>query len=179
VHDWKEIVRRRLTPLPLEPGRREEVIEELSHQLEDAYKEALSAGASEPAALRRSLVQFNDWENLRKDVFRAVKAEELPVWQQRGILSPKRPWVWATLVLSLALLTLSGFRQSLTTLSVPFNTDPWEESFFSTRTLGQMQLFANNMDGTPPLFRYRGGPSLAHAKSFCCSQVRHLCDPAF
>jgi hypothetical protein len=139
VHDWKEIVRRRLTPLPLEPGRREEVIEELSHQLEDAYKEALSAGASEPEALRRSFAQFNDWENLRKDVFRAVKAEELPVWQQRGILSPKRPWVWVALLLSLALLALSGFRQSLATLSVPFKTDPWQESFFSTRTLAQIE----------------------------------------
>jgi len=139
VHDWKEIVRGRLTPLPLEPARREEVIEELSHQLEDAYKEALSAGASEPEALRRSLAQFQDWENLRKDVFRAVKAEELPVWQQRGILSPKRPWVWAALVLSLALLALSGFRQSMATLSVAFKTDPWEGSFFSTRTLGQME----------------------------------------
>jgi hypothetical protein len=139
VHDWKEIIRRRLTPLPLEPGRQEEVIEELSHQLEDAYKEALSAGVSEPEALRRSLAQFNDWENLRKDVFRAVKAEELPVWQQRGILSPKRPWVWATLLLTLALLALAGFRQALTTLSVPFKADPWEESFLSTRTLGQME----------------------------------------
>jgi hypothetical protein len=139
VHDWKEIVRLRLTPLPLEPGRREEVIEELSHQLEDAYKEALSAGASEPEALRRSLAQFNDWENLRKDVFRAVKAEELPVWQQRGILSPRRPWVWATLVLSLALLALSGFRQALTTLSIPMNTGPSQDGFFSTRTLAQIE----------------------------------------
>jgi hypothetical protein len=139
VHDWKEIVRRRLTPLPLEPGRREEVIEELSHQLEDDYKEALSGGASEAEALRRSLAQFKDWENLRKDVFRAVKAEELPVWQQRGILSPKRPWVWATLVLSLALLALSGFRQSLTTISVPLKTDLLQEGFFSPRTLGRIE----------------------------------------
>jgi hypothetical protein len=36
-------------------------------------------------------------------------------------------------------LAFSGFRQSLATLSVPFKTDPWEESFFSTRTLGQME----------------------------------------
>ena len=139
MHDWKEIVRRRLTPLPLEPGRRDEVIEELSHQLEDAYKEALSAGVSEPEALGRSLAQFNDWENLRKDVFRAVKAEELPVWHQRGILSPKRPWVWATLLLALALLSLAGFRQALTAVSVSFKADPWQESFFSTRALAQME----------------------------------------
>jgi hypothetical protein len=139
VHDWKEIVRRRLTPLPLEPGRREEVIEELSHQLEDAYKEALSGGASEPEALRRSLAQFNDWESLRKDVFRAVKAEELPVWQQRGILSPKRPWVWTALILSLALLALAGFRQALTTVSLPLKTDLLQEGFFSPRTLGQIE----------------------------------------
>lgn len=139
MHDWKEIVRRRLTPLPLEPARREEVIEELSHQLEDAYKEALSAGASEPEALRRSLAQFNDWDNLRKDVFRAVKAEELPVWQQRGILSPKRPWVWAALVLSLALLALSGFRQALVTLSIPLEMGASQEGFFSIRIPGQIE----------------------------------------
>lgn len=139
MHDWKELVRVRLAPLPLESARRAEIIEELSQQLEDAYKEALLGGASEPEAVRRSLAQFNDWEGLRKDVFRAVKAEELPVWQQRGILSPKHPWVWAALVLSLALLALSGFRQSLATLSAPFKTDPWDESYFSTRTLGQME----------------------------------------
>ena len=139
MHDWKEIVRRRLTPLPLEPGRRDEVIEELSHQLEDAYKEALSGGASEPEALRRSLAQFKDWENLRKDVFRAVKAEELPVWHQHGILSPKRPWVWTALALSLALLGLSGFRQALTTLSIPMKIGPSQDGFFSTRTLDRIE----------------------------------------
>jgi hypothetical protein len=76
---------------------------------------------------------------LRKDVFRAVKAEELPVWQQRGILSPKRPWVWTALILSLALLTLSGFRQALATLSIPIETGLWQDGFFSTRTLGQIE----------------------------------------
>jgi hypothetical protein len=139
VPDWKELVRIRLTPLPLEPGRREEVIEELAQQLEDAYTEAIAGGASEPEALRRSLAQFKDWEDLRKSVFHAVKAEELPVWQQRGILSPKRPWVWTALLLSLALLAVPGFRQALVTLSLPTETHPWREGFFSTRTLSQIE----------------------------------------
>ncbi|HUC53575.1 MAG TPA: hypothetical protein VMR90_05995 [Candidatus Cybelea sp.] len=139
MHDWKELVRVRLAPLPLESARRAEIIEELSQQLEDAYKEALLGGASEPEAVRRSLAQFNDWEGLRKDVFRAVKAEELPVWQQRGILSPKRPWVWAALLLSLALLGLFGFRQALVTLSVPIAPDVWQDRIFSTRTLREIE----------------------------------------
>lgn len=139
MHDWKELVRRRLTPLPLEPRRREEVIEELSQQLEDAYTEALAGGASEPEALRRSLAQFKDWEDLRKNVFHAVKAEALPVWQQRGILSPKRPWVWTALLLSLALLTFSDFRQALVTLSIPIYANPWRDGIFSTRTLARIE----------------------------------------
>ena len=90
MHDWKELVRNRLSPLPLEPSRREEIIEELAQQLEDAYDEQLAGGASDSAALQRSLAQFQDWEGLRKNVFHAVKAAELPVWQQSGILSPRR-----------------------------------------------------------------------------------------
>jgi hypothetical protein len=138
MHDWKELVRVRLSPLPLEPGRREEIIEELALQLEDAYSEALAGGASEPEALRRSLAQFQDWEDLRKNVFHAVKAAELPVWQQSGILSPRRPWVWTALILSLALFALFGFRQALAALSFPLGNS-WSERAFSARTLDPIE----------------------------------------
>jgi len=138
MHDWKELVRVRLTPLPLEPSRREEIIEELAQQLEDAYTEALAAGASDPEALRRSLAQFKDWEELRKNVFHAVKAAPLPVWQQSGILSPRRPWVWTALLLSLSLFTLFGFRQALATLSIPLGNS-WSDRVFSARTLDHIE----------------------------------------
>jgi hypothetical protein len=139
MHDWKELVRVRLTPLSLEATRREEIIEELAQQLEEAYHEAVAGGASDSEALHRSLAQFKNWEELRKDVFRAVKAEELPVWQQNGILSPRRPMVWIALVLSFALLGLFGFRQALGTLSVSFAQSPWTNRLLSARSLGKIE----------------------------------------
>ena len=138
MHDWKQLVRVRLSPLPLERSRREEIIEEVAQQLEDAYSEALAGGASDPDALRRSLAQFKDWEDLRKNVFHAVKAAELPVWQQSGILSPRRPWVWTALVLSLALFALFGFRQALATLATPLGSS-WSDRVFSARTLDSIE----------------------------------------
>ncbi len=139
MHNWKELVRVRLTPLPLEASRREEIIEELAQQLEEAYHETRSGGASDSEALHRSIAQFKDWEDLRKDVFHAVKAEELPVWQQNGILSPRRPVVWIALILSLALLGLFGFRQALGTLAVPFAKNPWADRSLSSRSLGKIE----------------------------------------
>jgi hypothetical protein len=139
MHDWKELVRVRLAPLPLEAGRREEIIEELAQQLEDAYGEALAGGASDSEALQRSLAQFKDWEHLRMDVFHAVKAERMPVWQQNGIFSPRRPVVWIALILSLALFGLFGFRQALATLYVPFKKNPCSDRLLSARSLGRIE----------------------------------------
>jgi hypothetical protein len=139
MHDWKELVRVRLTPLPLEAARREEIIEELAQQLEEAYSEAIAGGASDSAALHRSLAQFKDWEDLRKAVFHAVEAEEFPVWQQSAILSPRRPAVWIALVLSIALLGLFGFRQALETVSIPFVMVSSNDRSLSARTLGRIE----------------------------------------
>jgi hypothetical protein len=137
--DWKELVRAKLTPLPLEASRREEIIEELAQQLEEAYNEARSGGASDSEALERSLAQFKDWEDLRKDVCHAVKAERLPVWQQNGILAPRSPVFWLALILSFALLALFGFRQALGALSVPIAKSPWAERSLSARSLSKIE----------------------------------------
>jgi hypothetical protein len=138
MHDWKELVRVRLSPLPLEPSRREEIIEELSQQLEDAYTDARAAGADDSEALQRSLSQFKDWEDLRKNVLHAVNAAKLPVWQQSGILSPRRLWVWTALVLSLALFALFGFRQALATLSISLGSSS-SDRMFSARMLDPIE----------------------------------------
>ena len=139
--DWKKIVRAKLGTMPLENGRREEVIEELAEQLESAYQEALGQGISEQEAVRRSLEQFKDWEKLRSEVFHSVEGMRLPVWEQNGVFAPRRPPVWIVLGLTLLLLALPSFRQALEILPVP-GSDPadWSSRVFSERELRRLEL---------------------------------------
>ena len=44
--EWKPEIRRRLTPLKLEPTREAEIVEELAQHLEDCYAELLAGGAT-------------------------------------------------------------------------------------------------------------------------------------
>lgn len=117
--DWKKIVREKLGTLPLTNGRRDEVIEELAQQLESAYEEALAQGINEKEAMRRSLAQFKDWEKLRSELFQSVEGARLPVWEQSGFFSPRRPPVWFALALSALVFVLPAFRQALSILPLP------------------------------------------------------------
>jgi len=138
--DWKKIVREKLGRLPLNNGRREEVIDELAQQLESAYEEAIASGASEPEALRRSLAQFSDWEKLRSDVFRSVEGTQLPLWEQNGIFAPRRLPVWIALALTLVLLLVPAFRQALETFPVPGRSPTdWNSKVFSEKVLRRIE----------------------------------------
>lgn len=117
--DWKKIVRERLGTLPLNNGRRDEVIEELAQQLESAYEEALAQGINEQEAMQRSLAQFKDWEKLRCEVFQSVEGVRLPVWEQNGAFAPRRWPVWVALGLSALLFALPTFRQALEMIPLP------------------------------------------------------------
>ena len=119
MDDWKAIVREKLSPLPLSNERADDVIEEIALQIESAYDEARREGASEEEALARAFAQSGDWEKLRSRVFRSVEGGLLPVWQQRGVFSPRRFPVWIALLLAFAFLASPGFRQVLTMLPVP------------------------------------------------------------
>ena len=105
--DWKKIVGDKLVSLPLDEPKRGDIVEELAQQLEAAYQEELARGVPRAEAARRSLAQFQDWEKLRREIFQSASGAALPVWQQKGILSPGRPVVWIALVLSLAFLPCS------------------------------------------------------------------------
>jgi predicted permease len=60
MHDWKSLVRERLTNLRLTPAAESELIEEVAQHLEDHYRELCSAGASEEEAHQNTLAELND-----------------------------------------------------------------------------------------------------------------------
>jgi putative ABC transport system permease protein len=58
--EWREELRRRLTPLGLPPAREAEIVEELAQHLEDRYRELRSRGASDDAAQRAALDEIGE-----------------------------------------------------------------------------------------------------------------------
>jgi hypothetical protein len=138
--DWKKIVREKLGSLPLTNGRRDEVIEELAQQLESAYEEALAQGIHEQEAMRGSLDQFKDWENLRNEVFQSVEGTHLPIWEQSGIFAPRRWLVWISLLLTVVLFATPTFRQALTIIPIPGrNLSEWNARAFSEKALRRIE----------------------------------------
>src|ERR1700732_2963529 len=141
--DWSKIVREKLGSLPLAASQQDEIIEELSQQLESAYEEELARGVSQVEAMRRSLRQFQDWESLRRDVFESAGGTQLPVWELNSIRSPRRLPVWIALPVSLAFLALPSFRNSLRIGPLTNHLDAWSSSAFSERALNQIEKFAD------------------------------------
>ncbi len=73
--NWKNYVREHLPPLGLSGAREAEICEELAQQLEDAYSEAVAAGASEETAAAHAASQIPDWQVLAREL---REAEQRP-----------------------------------------------------------------------------------------------------
>src|SRR5262245_61323079 len=119
--EWNEEIRKRLTPLKLDPAREAAIVEELSQHLDDCYEESLAAGASPAEAARRTLAELSESETLQREMRRVERpAPQEPIvlgtnrrtnmiadrWQDlrfgaRMLL--KRPGFAAIVVLSMAL----------------------------------------------------------------------------
>jgi len=71
--DWKQEITRRLVGLNLEPTRQNEIVEELSQDLEDRYSELLSGGATREAAYLATLSELNDSDLLSRELRRVER----------------------------------------------------------------------------------------------------------
>jgi len=117
-HDWRRIVRERLSTLRVETGREGEIVAELAAQLEDVYREALSRGMSEADAYQHSLSQFPDWKRLRLDIRRAEEGDGLMNRRVRVFWLPAVATIAVT-VLCMFLTYLAGWRWILNPREVP------------------------------------------------------------
>lgn len=139
MFDWKMLVRRKLGPLPIDPAKEEEIVDELAGQLESSYQEELARGVGHAKAARVSLQHFQDWEKLRGEIFKSVEGAQLPVWEHKGLFSPRRPVVWFALALAVTFLLLPSFRKALRLLPLSSHYDAWDSSAFSDRALRRLE----------------------------------------
>jgi predicted permease len=72
--DWKLEIKERLASLRLEPARESEIVEELSHHLEDRYAELLAGPATPDEAYRATLAELSDGEMLAHELRRVERA---------------------------------------------------------------------------------------------------------
>lgn len=78
MRDWEAFVRRNLSLPELQPEREKRIVRELSVQLEDFYRDALSLGLTEGEAEAFAEKQVSDWESLASDVRNADSANIRP-----------------------------------------------------------------------------------------------------
>ena len=90
--DWNEYVRRNLSLPELTREREDEIREDLARQFEQAYRDALSHGATEDKAAAHARSHVPDWESFISDVYRSERRHarsRLANWQEQS-LEPSR-----------------------------------------------------------------------------------------
>jgi len=65
--DWKPLIRARLLSVRLDAARENEIVEELSQHLDDAYRELRSGGASHAEAMRMAVEEIDDRGRLARE----------------------------------------------------------------------------------------------------------------
>jgi putative ABC transport system permease protein len=83
--DWSAHVRRHLRLQGLDAAREAELVEDVAHQLDDAYREALAAGLAETEARARAERHITDWAALARDLSSSPRLRQPAVdrWSNR------------------------------------------------------------------------------------------------
>src|SRR5258708_27537684 len=102
MHDWQELVRRRLSGLTLDATEKDEVQAELAAHLAETCEELHRRGMTEEEAVRRTLSQVEDWQKLTR-LIQTVRTKENTMTNRI-----KQFWLPSllTLLLSMGLLAL-------------------------------------------------------------------------
>src|SRR6267378_338329 len=75
MRDWRKFVQVQLAGLPLSPGTKADVVDELAAHLDETYEDLRGRGFTEEDAARRSLCEVKDWRDLQRRVQTARRKE--------------------------------------------------------------------------------------------------------
>ena len=87
--DWTTHVRRHLRLTGLQAAREAEIVEDVARQLDDAYREALATGVSEPEARARAERHITDWPALGRDLSRSSRERQAALDRWSGRLDDR------------------------------------------------------------------------------------------
>jgi hypothetical protein len=102
MRDWRKFVQVQLAGLPLSPGTKADVVDELAGHLEEVYEGHRRQGVTEELAARRAMRQVTDWSALQRHIRNAKEREELMQNRVRQLWFPGL----LTLTLSTGLLPM-------------------------------------------------------------------------
>ena len=102
MRDWEALVEGHLTGLALKPAESAEVIAELAAHLAESCEELRSQGMTEEEAVRRTVSQVEDWQDLRRRIQTARTKENFMTNRVKQFWLPSL----LTLLLAMGLLAL-------------------------------------------------------------------------
>jgi hypothetical protein len=77
MHEWRKFVQVQLARLPLPPGTKADVVEEIAGHLEEVYLRHRRQGMTEELAAQRAMSQISDWNALERHIRNAKESENL------------------------------------------------------------------------------------------------------
>src|SRR5216110_1067747 len=69
--DWKALVRARLGPVPVDPAREADIVDELAQHAAQHHAELVASGVSDADAVRLALAPLDDRDRVAADIARA------------------------------------------------------------------------------------------------------------
>jgi hypothetical protein len=100
MRDGRKFVQVQLAGLPLSPGTKADVVDELAGHLEEVYEGHRHQGMTEKLAAQRAMGQVTDWNALERHIRKAKEREDLMHNRVRRLWFPR----FLTMTLSAGLL---------------------------------------------------------------------------
>ena len=72
--NWKSLVRARLNPLPVDPARAGDIVDELAQHVADHHAELVASGVRDEEAIERALAPLDDRSHVAAEIARADRA---------------------------------------------------------------------------------------------------------